>query len=123
MTVTVPNAKWCVVGPGGWHRIRLDLSDESFCKTLHKSSIHAIEIEVLGRNENGSVVLYSSVSPLADAYGGGDYEEYSAMPWFHFVTGREEDDDPPQITNAPEKFDWLPFVSIDVPRPDDSIYL
>ena len=99
---TVPRTQF------GVSNVQLDLGQSSIVGKLFQSGeLLALEIEIFSPGPTvSSAVLYSSLNPL-EAYGGGNFEEYAAMPWFQQFEG--EDD----VENPSERYDWLPFVLVD----------
>lgn len=85
-------------------------------RVLCSGKFHALETLIcsdLDRHGHGSssAVLCSSTSPLV-AYGGGSFEEHSAMPWF---SDEGEDSEVCQRYSWPDRYGWLPFVTVLLP--------
>lgn len=85
----------------------------SVANVIRSGEVHALQVNC--RYKNGEyAVLYSSFSPL-DFYGGGSFDEYSAIPWFTI----ELADAPRGVIPTdwlPNRYDWLPFLSPPVLR-------
>ena len=104
------------------------LTAKRLAEALQSKPIYALQVNIMdpSSDQSSSAVLFSSRTtpqgrPLRSFFGGGDYEEYSALPWFEWWCEPEKYD--PHDENLPRRNDWLPFCRLeDVVVVENSIW-